>query len=186
MKCDYSIDEGGWRVCANDRSLTCDSPAVDFKATFQLYNHSIKYDVVCPWSATTATLGIASFVVAGAYLVVYILNPKVKSFGVMALLFILGLISVLILIATFVFMIIEIVDNEQVERHYDVPEIDYKSSQASYIINAVFVGVSFVVIILMTFFALRKHYKNGDQNEHENELLGSQASYEKPGFYNDL
>ncbi len=80
-------------------------------------------------------------------------------------------------------MIIEIVDNEQVERHYDVPGVLYKMSQISYIVNAVFVGISFIAIKLMTFFALRSVYKS---DEKEEELVESQISCEKPEIYTHL
>jgi len=182
-QCDYSIDGGAWRECANDRSLTCDSPAISFEAIFQLGDHHMKSDVVCPWSKGTAALGITSFVISACFLAVYIFNPKVHSFKVMISLFLLGLISVILLIATFVLMIIEIVDNVQVEKHYDVPGVQYKMTQVSYIINAVFVGISFIVIMLITFFALRSHIKS---DEKEEELIESQISCEKPGSYAHL
>jgi len=148
--CDMRVAGGSWQSCVN---YFCTGPAVNIDAAIT----GAEYDVSCPWRERTYVFSYLAIALALIFIAVYGFAPRLKQLKLGTVLMIGGLITSALMIASFVMMIVDIVDGDNSRPSYKID--NYSISQVPFVFNSVLHSVALVAVLSLTLITYRESSK---------------------------
>jgi len=168
--CQYQTGDGGWNECDSGHLISCTAPAVNYDASISIFGTTANFELSCPWREGTSTVSYVALGLAALFVIFYAFSPRLKSFNVRTFLLIWGIISMGALLASFILMIIDMVDgNNGAPDDHKQPGLKFTTHQVPFIINSILIVLAFVSTLALTMFGVRPSADKG-------ELLPAESS----------
>jgi len=162
-KCIYSENGTNWQECEDDLGIFCVMPAIDSHGTFSYFGKTVDVQLSCSWQKGVSVLSTISLAFSITFLILISTTPRIKSLGLSVLILVSGLIAVLALLTTFIFMIVNIVKGSKTAQDdWKKPGAELIYTQWSYIITALLVCFACAILTSLTIseFKLVKREEN--------------------------
>jgi len=166
-KCLQSIDNGvTWETCDSTLSIFCSQPAIDVSGTFFVFGQSYDVQLTCSWDDGVSVVTSIALIFSLIFLVLMGLTPRIKSFSLSTLILVAGIFAILSLLATQLFMIVNLVKgNQTASDDFSKPGADLEYSQVSYTINALLICLTLITICCATIYGYKAHYQKEDPEQ---------------------
>jgi len=162
-KCIYSENGKDWKECGDNLGVFCVMPAIDSHGTFSSFGKTVHIQLSCSWQKGVSVLSTISLISSIVFLVLLGLTPKMKSLGLSVLLLVAGLIAILSLLTTFIFMVVNIVKGSKTSGDdWTKPGAKLIHNQVSYIITSLLMCLTCVILVCLNIseFKLMKREEN--------------------------
>ncbi len=164
-KCLQSTDGVNWQNCDGALGVFCSQPAIDVSGTVFVFGQGYNVELTCSWDDGVSVVTSIALIFSLIFLVLMGLTPRIKSFSLSTLILVAGIFAFLSLLATQLFMIVNIVKGNQTESDDFSKVADVEYSQVSYTINALLVCLTLITFCCTTIYGYRAHYQKEDPDQ---------------------
>jgi len=160
--CQFLTEGGSWHLCQDSQVLACNTPAVGVQANVAIVNKTAEFNLTCPWRDQTSMTSHISYLFSVLFLFAYLLSPKLRPFNTATLIVVIGGFALIALAASFVMMTVDIIDGYQsISDGPKTKAVEFSTTQAIYIGDAVMTFLSFMGVLILTIFGFRTYRSKG-------------------------
>lgn len=156
-QCLFYTEDQTWIVCTQEFDEFCGGPAYQLHTIQPANPDPIEFKLICPWQEGTSIFGFISAAVSIIFVFIWVLSSRFKSFRLTPTLLVTGVATTVALFATFIMMIIDLVNGKDSAEEDAQKYGNTTYTQKAFVIDTVLYGIVLVLVAVLTVYGYKKH-----------------------------